>query len=135
MCPKCRKDNVSEYYVDRRQDRNWDCYTLQQALNEYSVVRDFAHPPFRHRGTSKRLSSGHRMRAARDCRLGFVKLATFPPSRAIGYGFALIAIDNAAFAYQSSNLEILDCLTVLPSTPFVFSDRELGALRPTFGGA
>ena len=60
---------------------------------------------------------------------------TFFPSLASGYGFALIAIDDAAFLYQSSNLEILDRLAALRSMPFVFLDRELGDLRLNFGDA
>jgi hypothetical protein len=48
---------------------------------------------------------------------------------------ALIAIDSAAFSYQSSNLEIFNRLPVLRSTPFVFLDRELGDLRPNLSDA
>jgi hypothetical protein len=47
----------------------------------------------------------------------------------------LIAIDDAAFLYQSSNLEILDRLADLRSKPFAFLDRELGNLRSNFNDA
>jgi hypothetical protein len=53
----------------------------------------------------------------------------------VGHDFALIAIDSAAFLYQSSALNVFGCLTFLRSTPFGLSDWELGVLQSSFGEA
>jgi len=48
---------------------------------------------------------------------------------------APIAIDDAAFSYQSSDLKTFGRLTILRSTPHIFSDLELADLRLNFDDA
>jgi hypothetical protein len=45
---------------------------------------------------------------------------------------ALIAIDSAAFWYQSSDLNLFGRLEFMRSTPLAFLDWEFGDLRLTF---